>query len=422
MKKFLATFLAVVLMLTLACPVFATESTYIPSHGMEVLQAEMNNEDVKDCIVVTSVPQAKDQSTDITQEARDLLVEIYDALSEGTMQLPVEGEFRYLELADVSFAENACIQSGDHSVEENQTKYEFLHGTDAKLTVEFQLEVVPEGDLTVLAYIDEAWVIVEDVTDLGEGKVVCVFEDICPVVFIERMGDGESEPPTEVTTTEPVEYPIESADFVPSITYKDGLEIVDAETNIETTDGNSWGTGIKECVVVTSVAQAIDKSTDVDQEDRDLLLEVYEAIAKNEMELPLKAGYVIRELVDISFEYGDCRCIEDHGHKDECLAEDGVTVTLTFDMDVSADARVIVLAYVDEEWSEIKSIVNNGDGTVTCVFEDLCPVAFVVEEAGNAEGPLTGDAMGQNLWIWVTAMVASLAGIILLLMRRKRAV
>lgn len=423
MKKIVATLLSLVLLLTLACPVFATESIFIPSNGMEVLRAEMKNEDVKECVVVTSVPQAKDQSTDITQDARNLLVEIYDALSDGSMELPVEGEFRYLELADVSFAENACIQDVDHEDEKQRNKYDILHETDATLTVEFEIEIVPEGELLVLAYIDEAWELVENVTDLGDGKVLCTFEDICPVVFIDREGDSGSEPPTDVITTEPAEYPIARLAFVPSITYKDGLEITDGDTNIETIDGTSWGDGIDACVVVTSIAQAIEKSTDISQDDRDLLLELYEALAKGEMELPLKSGYVIRDLVDISFEYDDCRCIEEHGHKDECLAEDGVTLTLTFDMDVPASAHVTVMAYVDGDWSAIKSVVNNGDGTVTCIFEDICPVAFVVDETGNADGPLTGDAMGQNMWIWMTVMAACVAGItILLLMKRKKVV
>lgn len=433
MKKIVATFLSVVLLLTLACPVFATESIFIPSNGMEVLRAEMENEDVKECVVVTSVPQAKEQSTDITQETRDLLVEVYDALSDGTMQLPVEGEFRYLELADVSFAENACIQVEDHGIEtpdeeNHKTKYELLHETDATLTVEFKLEIVPEGELIVLTYIDEEWEIVENVTDKGNGEVVCVFEDICPVVFIDRKGDGGSEPPTEVITTEPAEYPIATLNFVPSITYKDGLDITEAETNIEIIGGTSWGTGIDECVVVTSIAQAIDKSTDISQDDRDLLLEVYEALAKGEMELPLKADYVIRDLVDISFEYDDCRCIEEHGHKDECLAEEGVTLTLTFAMDVPANAHVNVMAYVDGEWSAIKSVVNNGDGTVTCIFEDICPVAFVVNETSNEaapdgtvqDGPYTGDVAGQHAWMWLVVMAVCVVGITVLLVVKRR--
>lgn len=420
MKKIVATFLSVVLLLTLACPAFATESIFIPSNGMEVLRAGMEGEDVKECVVVTAIPQAKDQSTDVTQEARDLLIEIYDALTDGSMELPVEGEFRYLEFADVSFAENACILNEEHENDDHQTKYEILHETEASLTVEFKLEIVPEGDLLVLAYVDEEWEIVENVTDKGDGEVICVFDDICPVVFIDLKGDSGSEAPTEVVTTEPIEYPIESTNFVPSITYKDDIPVIDIESNIIIGGGDSWGSGIDECVVVTSIAQAIDKSTDISQDDRDLLLKVYEAIAKGEMDLPLNKEYVIRDLVDISFEYEDCRCIEEHGHKDECLAEDGVTLTITFDMGVASTDEVIVMAYVDGEWTAIKSVVNNGDGTVTCIFEDICPVAFVVNESTPADVPQTGDAT-MSPWIWLTLMAVCAVGIVVLLvMKRKK--
>lgn len=422
MKKIVATFLSVVLLLTLACPAFATESIFIPSNGMEVLRAEMENEDVKDCVVVTSIPQAKDQSTDITQDARDLLIEVYDALSDGSMELPVEGGFRYVELADVSFGENFCIQDEEHENEDEKTKYEVLRETNAALTVEFKLEIVPEGELIVLAYIDDEWKFVENVTDKGDGEVVCVFEDICPVVFIEVEGDGGSEDPTEVVSTEPGGYPIASANFVPSITYKDGIPVIDIESNIEIDGGNSWGSGIDECVVVTSIAQAIEKSTDISQDDRDLLLEVYEAIAKGEMELPLEGDYVIRDLVDISFEYEDCRCIEKHGHKDQCLAEDGVTLTITFDMDVASTDNVVVMAYVNGEWTAIKSVTNNGDGTVTCIFEDICPVAFVVNENAPVDVPQTGDTT-MSPWVWMVVMAVCAVGIVILLAaKRKKAV
>jgi LPXTG-motif cell wall-anchored protein len=412
----------VVLLLTLACPAFATESIFIPSNGMEVLRAEMETEDVKECVVVTSVPMAKDQSTDIMQEARDFLIEVYDALSDGSMELPVEGEFRYIELADVSFAENACIQDEDHENEDHKTKHEILHETNAALTVEFKLEIIPEGEVLVLAYVDEEWKFVENVTDQGDGKIVVVFDEICPVVFIEQEGNGGSEDPTEVVTTEPLDYPIASANFVPSITYKDGIPVVDIESNIEIGGGNSWGSGIDECVVVTSIAEAIEKSTDISQDDRDLLLEVYEALAKGEMELPLEGDYVIRDLVDISFEYDDCRCIEEHGHKDQCLAADGVTLTITFDMDVTSLADVVVMAYVNGEWTAIKSVTNNGDGTVTCIFEDICPVAFVVNENTSVDAPQTGDTT-MSPWVWLAVMAACVAGIVILLaMKRKKAV
>lgn len=427
MRKIIAAILSAALMLTLACTAFAAESIFIPSHGMEVMRAEMENEDVGECVVVTSIPQAKNRSTDITQEARDRLLEVYDALSDGTMELPVEGEFRYLELADVSFAENGCIQAADHGKtlpgeDAPRTKYALLQETDATLTVEFKLEIIPDGDLLVLAYTDEEWKFVKNVTDKGNGEVVCVFEDICPVVFLDRKGGGGTEGPAETGTTETSGDSTEVPGFVPSITYKDGLDITDVESNLQTDGGNRWGSGIDKCLVVTSVAQAAEKSTDISQDDRDLLLEVYEALAKGDMGLPLDGNYVIRDLVDISFKYEDCRCIEEHDHKDACLAQDGVTLTVTFDMGVTADADVIVMAYVNGEWTAIKRVINNGDGTVTCIFEDICPVAFVVNEPAKA-GPAKADnTLGDGVWKWIAVMAACVAGIAALTVGKRRKV
>lgn len=163
--------------------------------------------------------------------------------------------------------------------------------------------------------------------------------------------------------------------FVPSITYKDELEIVEVVSDIPVAEGAS----VDACVVVTSILQAEEKTTDITQEERDLLLEVYDAIVAGEMTLPLEGEYVIRDLLDISFEHADCRAIEEHGHKDVALKEENVTISLTFNMGVEPEAEIIVMTYIDGTWTEIVSVVNNGDGTVTCVFEDLCPVAFIVK-------------------------------------------
>lgn len=198
--------------------------------------------------------------------------------------------------------------------------------------------------------------------------------------------------------------------FVPSIGYKDGPEIVDAELNGEDVEG---------CLVVSSIKDAKDNSTDIAQEDRDLLLEVYEKLSDGSMKLPLEnENSVIRELVDVSFEQNDC--IEpEHGHK-EWLAEAGNTVTIKFDLGVKKSTEVAVLAYVNGEWAAIESVENNGDGTVTCVFEDICPVAFCVDADAEVEPPKTGDAMGENLLLWIILMAVSLVAIVVLVLNRRK--
>lgn len=198
--------------------------------------------------------------------------------------------------------------------------------------------------------------------------------------------------------------------FVPSISYKDGPEIEEAGL-----DGKDAGG----CLVVSSIKDARNKTTDIYQEDRDLLLEVYEQLDDGSMELPLENGkYVVRELVDVSFRKTDC--VEaDHGHK-EWLAQDNTTVTIRFDLGVNKDTDVTVLVYIDGEWIPAEKVVNNGDGTLTCEFEDICPVAFCIDPTVEKEPVRTGDAMAGKLGIWVAALAASLVVLVVLILNRRK--
>ena len=196
--------------------------------------------------------------------------------------------------------------------------------------------------------------------------------------------------------------------FVPSIDYKGGPEIIAAELGEE---------DVLPCLVVTSIPEARNASTNIYQEDRDLLLHVYNQLAgvsrAGGMTLPLEGDYVIRELVDVSFMIP---CDENDTHKEQ-LAQEGVTVDITFDLGVAADENVAVLVYVDEQWKPV-SASNNGNGSVSCVFEELCPVVFCV--GGELPPAQTGDIAGQNLILWVVLMAVSSAAVVVLLINRRK--
>lgn len=198
-------------------------------------------------------------------------------------------------------------------------------------------------------------------------------------------------------------------EFVPSIGYKDGPDIEDAEMN---------GEDVGNCVIVTSIKEAEEKTTDIYQEDRDLLLEVYEELDEGTMTLPLEEDYVIRELVDVSFAKEGC-VENEHGHK-EWLAEEDTSITITFDLGVNESTEVTVLVYIDGEWILIENVVNNGDGTITVEFEDFCPVAFCVEPGADTEPPKTGDAVGANLMLWIVLLAVSMTGILVLVANRRK--
>lgn len=195
--------------------------------------------------------------------------------------------------------------------------------------------------------------------------------------------------------------------FVPSISYKDGPEIIKAELEPDAVEG---------CLVVTSLKGAAEKSTDISQESRDLLLEVYEKLSSGEMKLPMEEGFVVRELVDISWK--QIGCVEqEHTHADD-LAKEGVVVTIDLEMGVDANTDIVVYAYRNGQWEPIESAKNNGDGTVTCVFEHFCPVAFAVRQ--QTGGSQTGDTAREGLILYGVLMVLSLVAILVLVVCRRR--
>ena len=194
---------------------------------------------------------------------------------------------------------------------------------------------------------------------------------------------------------------------MPSISYKDGPEIIDGEMKEE---------DVEACLVVTSIRAALEKTTDVSQSARDLLLEVYQKLESGEMKLDMEEDYVIRELVDLSWK--QMACVEElHVHEDD-LEKDGITVTVDFLVGIEASTQIKVFAYRDGKWGEIESVTNNGDGTITCVFEHFCPVAFCVRDPKG--GSETGDIAGRNLMLWFVLMAVSSAAIITISYKRYR--
>lgn len=199
-------------------------------------------------------------------------------------------------------------------------------------------------------------------------------------------------------------------EFVSSIGYKEGPEIIKGEQDEK---------DVTDCLVVSTIKQATDKVTDITQYDRDLLLSVYDQLMNGSMTLPIEGRYVIRDLVDVSYKYNDCRTKEGHGNKPEALKEVGKTLTITFDMGLDKDTELIVMTYIENPktrtsegtWVPAESVVNNGDGTLTVVFEDICPVAFVTKLSDSAP---TGDAARNHLVLFAGLMAVSAAAIVVL--------
>ena len=204
--------------------------------------------------------------------------------------------------------------------------------------------------------------------------------------------------------------------FVPSISDKEEPDIVPDDEGVigeiwkddEVIDKVEGG-----CLVITPISEA-ETSTEIPEDAREELLYVYKELLEGDMTLPYEQDgldpetMVIRELIDASW------LGEDHP---AMLEPEGVTIDLTFDIGVDADTKVYVYVRIDGVWTAVP-VINNGDGTVTCTFEELCPIAFCVA-AGTGKPPVqTGDEFNPTIWIVLLAVsAAALVGVVVL--RRK---
>lgn len=208
--------------------------------------------------------------------------------------------------------------------------------------------------------------------------------------------------------------PAFATDFTESVEYKDAptiVPIVDEDGNprpgaVKDEDGNIISYLDEDCIVITSVADA-DISTEIPKDAKNLLLWLYQQLMKGDMKMPYELhnptygsdDMVIRDMFDVTFLCGD---------HPKMLEKAGVVLVLTFDLGVKPGQDVSVMTYKEEDggWADIHDIVNNGDGTVTCVFEHLCPVAFSV---AVGDGPTqTGDTNTFSIF-GIVALVALVA-------------
>lgn len=185
--------------------------------------------------------------------------------------------------------------------------------------------------------------------------------------------------------------------FVPSITYKGAPDVVLTED----AEGNP-AVGVitdAEGEVLSYVAEGALKVTPLSGEGEIAaeLKDIYEELLAGTMTLPYEGDedMVIMDLVDVSWVSED----------DADLVEpEGAVFTVTFNLGVAADVKVTVMTYKNDAWNPVEKVVNNGDGTVTCTFEHLCPVAFsVAAEDAPSE---TGDNSDMLLWGMLLAMSA----------------
>ena len=179
-------------------------------------------------------------------------------------------------------------------------------------------------------------------------------------------------------------------------------------------------------LVVTSVAK-VDESNKIPQEAKEDLEQAYKDLADKNKKLddviPAEVTKAITE--EVKKELGeektvndlivrdlfDVTLLDDEAH--ETLIDDEHHLLLTFNLGIKNDEYVTAIKFnpSTDKWETIRDVVNNGDGTVTCEFDHLCPIAFLVED--TADSAQTGDD-SVSLYVWI-AIAAVASGLIVVL-------
>lgn len=222
-----------------------------------------------------------------------------------------------------------------------------------------------------------------------------------------------------------------AAEFTPSVVEKEAPTVVETETdvagNIVDKDNNVVEKIASDRLIVTPVAK-VDNSTEIPAESKANLKKAYEQLSKadvklsdliSELDADVKAAIgndatvdnlVIRDLFDASFVDADGKLrVIDAEHR----------LVVKFDIGVAKDQAVFAMKYNEEgKWESIYAIHNNGDGTVTCEFDHLCPIAFMV--ADTSDSSATGDN-SVSLYVWLAvAVVAAGAIVVLFVVKNKK--
>ena len=227
--------------------------------------------------------------------------------------------------------------------------------------------------------------------------------------------------------------PVFAAEFVPSITYKPEPEM---ETFVDE-DGNEFLGSIFNaegelldriqviCLKATPISHVWNEDIEVAKEIERVLKKTYEGLSNGTRVIPYaelreelsQKHMVIRDLCDVRW---DC---EEHP---KMVAPDGVMFEVNFNLGVAPDLEVYAFSYNEEtdEWEAIVDTINNGDGTITCIFEHLCVVAFSVPvEDGAVEVMATENVEAPNVMPWIVILVVAAAALvgILVAKHKKRA-
>lgn len=186
MKKFFAIITAVMMCVSLMVPAMAAQE-FMPSvtnkPAPEVVVARILDENGnvikevgKECLIITSVADAQ-TSTEIPAASKEVLLNVYGKLMDGSMTIPYEKHKANLDsskmvIRDLFDATFVCTECP-----------ELLEAHGVVLEIVFDLNVAPGVNVYTMTYKNDQWDPIVSTVNNGDGTVTATFEKLCPVEF-----------------------------------------------------------------------------------------------------------------------------------------------------------------------------------------------------------------------------------------------
>ena len=140
------------------------------------------------CLVITPLSEVS-TSTDIPEDAKELLLWIYDQIKTQGMDFFSDCE-GLQDVITAALGEGASVQDlvvkdlFDVSVLCDPLE-EYLEPEGTTICLDFDLDLAPGSFVTVLTYKGDQWRMIEDVTLEADGSVTCTtYENFCPVAIL----------------------------------------------------------------------------------------------------------------------------------------------------------------------------------------------------------------------------------------------
>ncbi len=187
MKKLICGFMSLVLCLSFVGPVMAEEE-FVPSisykgapdvvptedgyYGIMLTSDDWeiieNGELGEECIEITPISEVEDFD-DIPEDEKKTILDVYEQLTDGTMEIPYEDDFKDEEMVIRDLFDLRVVCDDGHDAE--------LAKDGVLLEMTFDLGIDADTEVSFMVYVDGEWVPAAKIVNNGDGTVTVAFEN-----------------------------------------------------------------------------------------------------------------------------------------------------------------------------------------------------------------------------------------------------